>query len=385
MEALCRDPADLLNALCLAQAEPMEFRELEKDRYSFLVPAAMAERTRKIGLRCGAEISICRRRGVFHFLRRFRRRAYLLLIPLPFIFCFLMLSTCLWEIDVAGNVTIPRSEILAALETFGVYPGVSGLRLDNPQIRSRMQEALKKLSWCTVQVHGSRALVVVRERREAPAVVDESLFRDVTAAKTGTIDVVQVLEGKALVKRGDTVLQGQPLITGVLTDRQEQMRYVHAMGRVMAWTWYEKGAELPLPAQIKEYTGGEKTLYSLKIGDLRLNFYNDSSIPRECYDKITTEARATLFGLPLPISIQRTECRCYRLYDGAIGEELASSLLEERLYSWLRQTAPDAEILETWFQRETSDGTLRVRMLAECREDIAAEREIVPSTANGDR
>ena len=379
MEALCRDPSDLLNALCLAQAEPMEFRELEKDRFSFLVPAAMAERTRRIGLRCGAEISICRRRGLFHFLRRFRKRAYLLLIPLPFLICFLLLSTCLWEIDVAGNESIPRSEILAALETFGVYPGVSGLRLDNPQIRSRMQEALKKLSWCTVQVHGSRALVVVRERRDAPTVVDDTLAREVAAAKTCTIDVMQVLEGKALVKRGDTVLQGQTLITGILTDRQDQQRLVHAMGRVMAWTWYEKSAELPLSAQIKEYTGDEKTLYSLKIGDLRLNFYNDSSIPWEGYDKITTEARAELFGLPLPVSIQRAECRRYRLYDGAIEEETAACLLEERLYSWLRHTAPNAEILETWFQCETSDGNLRVRMLAECREDIAIEREIPKS------
>lgn len=376
MEALCRDPTDLINALCTAQVEPMEFRELEKDRYSFLVAAAMAERTRKIGQRCGAEISICRRQGVFHFLRRFRKRAYLLLIPVPFFLCFLLLSTRLWQIDVAGNVSIPRSEIMAALETVGVYPGVSGLHLDNPQIRSRMQEALGKLSWCTVQVHGSRALVVVRERREAPTVVDDTLAREVAAAKTGTIDVVQVLEGKSLVKRGDTVIQGQTLITGVLTDRQEQQRNVHAMGRVMAWTWYEKGMEFPLQAQQKDYTGEEKTLYSLKIGDLRLNFFNDSSISWECYDKMTTEDRAELFGLPLPVSLQRTEYRCYRLYQEQIDQEEGTALLEERLASWLRQTAPNAEILEIWFQDDIFGGSLRVRMLAECREDIAAERDI---------
>ncbi len=380
MEALCRDPAELINALCLAQAEPAEFRELEKDRYSFLVPAEMAEQAKKIGRRCGAEVSIRRRRGLLHFLRRFRKRAYLLLIPLPFILCFLLLSTYLWQIDVTGNKSLSRSEILAALETVGVYPGVSGLRLDNPQIRSRMQEALSKLSWCTVQVRGSRALVVVRERRPAPNILDASLRREVAAAKTGTIDTVQVLEGKALIRRGDTVLQGQTLITGILTDRQEQQRLVHAMGKIMAWTWYETGAVLPLLAQEKAYTGGDRTLYSLKIGDLRLNFYNDSSIPWEYYDKMTTEKRAVLFGLPLPVSIQRTECRCYRLLDAVMGEEEGAALLEERLLSWLRRTAPEAELRETWFQREISEGCLCLRVLAECREDIAAEREIRPSS-----
>ena len=160
---------------------------------------------------------------------------------------------------------------------------------------------------------------------------------------------------------------------------------VHAMGRVMAWTWYEKGMVFPLQAQQKEYTGEEKTLYSLKIGDLRLNFYNDSSISWECYDKMTTEDRAELFGLPLPVSLQRTECRCYHLYHEKTDEQEGTALLEERLSSWLRQTAPNADIQETWFQYDIFGGSLLVRMLAECREDIAAEREIRSSSTNGDR
>ena len=381
MGALCRDPSQLINELSLSEIEVLDFRETGNCRYSFLLPAAQTERAFQISTRCGAELRIVRRSGFLHFLRRFRRRAYLLLLPLPIICFFLFLSTRIWQIDVSGNVTLSRAEILSALEEMGVYPGVSGLHLDNPQIRSRMQEALGRLSWLTVQVHGSRALVVVRERRAPPEIVDETEAREVAAAKTGTIDKMHVLEGRALVHRGDTVLKGQTLITGILTDRQEEQRKVHAMGRVWAWTWYEKSLELPLQIWEKVYSGEVKKRYSLKIGDLRLNFYNDSSIYRDGYDKIQTENRAELFGLPLPICILKTEYRAYRLYEREMEAEESSALLERELLQWLQETAPKAEILENWFRQEVADGILRLRMLSQCREDIAVEREISAPSA----
>ena len=376
LEALCREPAELINALCMAQIEATDFRDTEDGRFIFLVPAAKAGAAMKLGDRCGAEIRILRRRGFLHFLRRFRRRKYLLLIPLPFIILFMLLSTFLWQIDVSGNETVSRAEILAVLESVGVYPGVNGLRLDNPQIRSRMQEKLSELSWCTVQVHGSRAIVVVRERRKPPKIVDESAAVEVYAGRTGTVDEMNILEGKPLVRRGDTVLRGQTLISGLLTDLQEELRYVHAMGRVFAWTWYEKSMEIPLNTQEKSYTAEKKTQYNLKIGDLRLNFYNDSSISQGCYDKITKETRAELFGLALPVSLVKTDYRAYRLSSLEMPQEEASALLESRLLLWLRQAAPEAEVVQTWFSGETTGGLLRVHMLAQCREDIAEEREI---------
>ena len=80
--------------------------------------------------------------------------------------------------------------------------------------------------------------------------------------------------------------------------------------------------------------------------------------------------------MALPVSLLKTECLSYQLLPYEIGEEEAAALLESRLLQWLRQTAPDAEVVQTWFAVESGDGVLRVRMLAQCREDIAVEREI---------
>lgn len=378
LRALCLDPAELLTALGKAGIPVSDFSDLGESRYAFWVEAARSGEVIRLGEKLGAEITLLRRRGGRHFLRRFRRRLWLLLIPLPLLLAFGLLSTRIWEIDVTGNVTVTRGEILAALEELGVYPGASGLRLDNPKIRSCMQAAVPELIWCTVQVHGSRAVVEVRERREKPEIVDEALVREVAARRSGTIQQLNVLQGKAAVARGDTVEPGQLLISGLLLDRQEEGRFVHAQGRVWAVTWYEERAVLPLGVWEKRHTGAEKTRYALKIGDLRLNFYRDGSISWTAYDKITEEKRLQLFGLALPLCLVREEVREYEPVWWELPASEAADLAGERLEERLRSENPEAEMLELSLETETGEDTVCVRLLAQCREDIALERELSP-------
>ncbi len=378
VSVLCSDPTELLNALCREDIRISEVRDRGDQRFSFSVGAGELDAIRRLAGKCGVEVTVLRRRGSRHFLRRFRKRGFLLLIPLLFLLSFLWLSTFLWEIRVVGNKTLSSSEILSALESVGVYPGVSGLRLDNPQIRSRMQSLKPELIWCTVQVHGSRALVVVRERRLPPEIVDESLEREVAAARAGTIESLQVLQGKAMVRRGDTVLPGDLLISGTLTDRQAELRLVHAQGRVIARTWYEKAMEIPLTVSEKVATGTENRRWGIKIGDLTLKMSREGSISLDFYDTINSNQQLSLWELGLPLFVLRQESGEYTLRERSIAPSEAEALLRERLLSWLRTSAPKAELLQADFRTEVTDKSVRVTMLASCREDIGAERLITP-------
>lgn len=374
VSVLCRDPAELLNALSRERVRVSDVKDCGEQSFRLSVSAGDLDTLRRLAGRCGVQITEVRRRGSRHFLRRFRKRAFLLLIPLLLLLPFLWLSTFLWEIRVTGNVTLSSSEILAALESVGVYPGVSGLRLDNPQIRSRMQSLLPELIWCTVQVRGSRALVVVRERRLPPEPVDESLERDVAAAKAGTVESLQVLQGKALVRRGDTVLPGDVLITGTLTDRQSEYRHVHAQGRVIARTWYEKTAEIPLTVWEKAETGAEKSRWGIKIGDLTLKMGREGSISLDFYDRISSAEQLSILGLGLPLFVLRQETKGYALRERPVRADEAEALLKERLLAWLKGSVPEAELLRADFRTEVTERSVRVTMLAACREDVGVER-----------
>ena len=96
---------------------------------------------------------------------------------------------------------------------------------------------------------------------------------DVAAAKSGLIEKVQVYAGSPLVKKGDTVLAGERLVTGNLESALGTRRQVHALAEVYARTWYEFSAQMPLELYSKAYTGEEFTRRALYIGNWRLNFY----------------------------------------------------------------------------------------------------------------
>ena len=361
---------DLLNDMALAGIPFYHARGGEDGAVTLLIRGDGVQEARRLAQARQVEAKVLSRRGLGHFLRRFRGHGSLLLVPVVLFALSLWLSDYIWEIDVAGNRTLGRTEILAALEELGVGIGHSGLHIDNELVRSKMQEKLGQLSYLTVRVSGSRALVLVRERRERPEMVDEDRPCDVLARHTGLIERMSVLEGKAEVKRGDAVLAGQTLITGGLTDLQGETREVHAMGDIWARTWYEAEAVLPLEHQEKGETGDRKVRWAVKICNFRLNLYIDGGISYEAYDKIQSETRFRLLDSYLPIALVRTEYREYdpvtRTLDRAEGE----TLLQGRLLSWLREVSGCEEPSACSFTSVLEGSFLRVTMSAECLEQI---------------
>lgn len=368
------DPAPLVNTLNKAHINISDLRGNADSGYRLETDESSVSALMEMAARMGYSTAVTKKTGVGRFFRRFHLRPELLLIP--FVLCILTLkfSSMIWDIEITGNKTISKGEILAALEEVGVYPGVSGLHIDNPKIRSCLQERIPALSWCTVQVHGSRALVMIRERIKPPNVIDESEYGDLIARKSGVIELPGIREGKSEVKKGDLVLAGQLLASGTLTDKQSETRFVRALGEVWAQTWYKKTLEMPLELLEPVISEKAKKRYALKICDFRVNFYRDSGIFHGDYVKMETEVRPAIGGLSLPISLVKTELREYDAYPLTMTREAVEALLQERLLLWLDSETDDAEQLSTVFTSMETDGIVQVTLDAVCREQIAVER-----------
>ena len=366
---------ELLNDLALADIPFSRVRAEGEARYLLQVRGDRLGELLEMAERRRIEAQVVSRRGFGHFFRRFRGHAGLLLAPVLLLAVLLRLSDYIWEIDVVGNRTLSRTEILAALEELDVGIGHNSMHIDNELVRSRMQEKLGKLSYLTVRVSGSKATVIVRERREPPELVEEDVPSDVIAERTGLVERMSVLAGKGEVKPGDAALEGEVLITGGLTDLQKESREVHAMGDVWARVWYQAEAVLPLDHVEKAETGRSKVRWAVKICNFRLNLYFHGGISYEAYDKIQGETRLALLGSYLPISLVRTEYREYdpvsRSLDPALGEEI----LKERLLRWLREESGCPEPAECTFTAELSGGFLRLSMMAECLQQIG---QVIP-------
>ena len=355
-----------------------------------------AGRAVELAERAGCTASLEGRAGLPVFLAGFRRR-YALLAGLALALAAVcLLSQFILTVEVSGNETVPSAVILMELSRQGVRPGAYGPGLD---LRRISQEALRRiegLSWMSVNLHGTRAEVLVRERSPSPTPRDETTPAHVVAAADGVLEDVEVLEGQALFREGQAVLAGEIVISGAVDLKEPQyaavdagQRLVHARGEVWAVTHRTLAACIPLEAQVKVYTGEEERRWSLSLLGRSVNFFGKASISSSGYDKMTTTHILTLpGGREMPLVLVETEYRAYETAAAPVRADAARAMLEERLLERLTALiGAEGSVLSTAFSAEEEDGMLTVTLTAQCREQIGREAvfdgrvgEILPGT-----
>ena len=238
---------------------------------------------------------------------------------------------------------------------------------------------LPELSYLAINIYGTRAEVVVHEAEKKPELLEETVPADVVAKADGVIEDIHTESGRALFQDGDIVAKGEVLITGGLELKGPEygtadlgQLVVHAAGTVTARTWRTLEETIPVTVKAKEYTGEERTVWSIKILGYDLDFFQNSSISGGRYDKITRTEQLAPFGRPLPLWVSSTTLRGYELADREIDREGAQEQLTEALLARLDELmeAGGGQVLRTDFALREEDGRLTVTLLAECREDI---------------
>lgn len=330
----------------------------------------------------GCQVQEQWRRGFPDFALKFRAR-YAFLVGLSLALCAVaLLSRFVLTIEVTGNERVSDEVILQQLQRFGVRPGVYAPGLDRRQIEQEILLDLKELSWMTINLHGTRVEVQVREKQEAPKRIDESGFYHIVAEADGIITHVEPELGDALVREGDTVGKGEILISGTVTLEPPQYsdlppRYydLHARGRVWARTWREITAVIPETAVGKVYTGRSYTTWSVNFFGKRVEFFGNSSILGGFYDKITSVRQAALpGGGMLPLWLTREEYREYEPVPLDVDRDAAVKLLEEQLAERLQTlVGTDGQVLSVAYDTRIADGLIRVTAVGECQEEIGQE------------
>ena len=345
--------------------------------FTFTLTRRDWKRLRKLSKRLDCDMYALGWKGTPFFLGRLRHR-YGLWITLGV--CSLLLfcgSFFIWDFQIEGNETVSEQEILRALEKCGVRFGSYGYGVNSFELRNDLLLELPELSYIAINVRGCRAYVQVRERIEAPEIVNERQPGNTVAAKDALITAIQPWGGEKQVLPGTTVTQGQLLISGVVENDYAGTRYLRGMGKVYGRTWYTLQCQVPLTAAEKQYTGEESCRRALLIGKNRVNLYFNSSISGDTCDKMITWNQCKLPGdIPLPVTIVTEWERSYTLVARRRTEEealrLADIVLTQRLEGYL----PEGEVLSRELSYEVVEDTLLVTLTAECEEQIGKFVEI---------
>lgn len=373
------EPERFLNACAKANilfwgAEPVDPVTLRLKLH-----AHQRKKAEAIAARLLCDVTADSKEGAPFFLARFRRRyAFLVGMALSLAAVF-VLSQFLLTVEVEGNETVPSAVILSELRRLGVRPGAFGPALDEGAIAQEALITLGDLSWMAVNLYGTRAEVLVREKEPKPKLEDTKSPANVVAGTTGIITHLEVWQGEACFEEGDTVVEGDVVISGWMPIEPPMYseitdlggRAVRAEGRIEARTWRTLTASIPLEAQVKEPTGRETTFVSLEVLGKRLNFYRNSGISFPEYDKITQVRTLTLpGGADLPVRLVAETFREVELLSAPIDAEGATALLETGLRERLDALVEDGQVVSCEVSRVEEGGLLTVRLLAECREEI---------------
>lgn len=291
---------------------------------------------------------------------------------------FVWSSLHIWEIEVIGNEKVSEWEIISALEEAGVGIGSYWPTFTSDNIRSLVLVQIPELSWITVNVSGSRAEVIVRERKEIPEVFDETFTCDIIAEKPGIIISAGVLRGQSMTAKGQTVAAGDTLVSGAVASSYSPLRFVHSRAEIYARTWYTLTLQKPLETTKKTEILSTDSSFALILGDKRINFYKSSGIFTPDCDKITLDHYLSVDGaFYLPVGISQTRTVSYATCTGSIDAAAAQAELKQELYDeLLARIGSTGSVTSFSYASAELDGVLTVTLRAECVEQIGTERPL---------
>lgn len=357
----------------------IEFRDTDKkDDYCLTMRIYSSDRKAVCAQsgKNGLEIKILTERGGRGLKAAVRRRAVLLIMLTAFIPALLVSSLFIWKIDVCGNSSLSTAQVLRTLEECGVSCGTFWPALSSDAVRTEVLLRRPEIAWISVNVHSSRAEVILHERIDKPEIVNESLPCDIVAAKSGIIRKMSVLEGQAAASPGDAVAAGDTLVSACMQSETGEDRLVHASAIVQADTWYEISACTPLYEQVKVKSSGSNREFSIIIGKKRINLFDDSRNKSHSCDKINRLRYISVgsaFVLPVGYAVQENTEYSTRLCP--VDMEKAVIRLKATLNAELKRQINGGSIVSAEYSVSESDELMTVTLRAQCSENIAGESE----------
>lgn len=313
--------------------------------------------------------------GIWFFLGWLRRPCLLAAIALA-LFATLVLPDYVWTITVSGNDTIPTAEILRALDDLGVRFGVKNDSFRSQDIKNRLLNVVDGLQWAAVNCSGGLCEVLVEEREQAPALLERKQATDLVAVRDGTIVEQRVLEGEALCKVGDTVTEGQKLVSGV-TDWIIDLQTAHARAEIYALTWRPVQAKTPASCLQTGEPQEVSVCRYLQLGRFRIKISGNSRICTAGCDKMIIREVLTLpGGYTFPVTLITETFVTMDSAPRTLSRQEAEAILSDYGRRTVTASMVAGQILSCDSKIQAAGGCFAVSSVYACREMIAREQEV---------
>jgi similar to stage IV sporulation protein len=324
-------------------------------------PARQYAALAALAQRCRVRLRIQTRFGLYFALRGLLHRAGLWAGIACFVPLLLWFQNVIWYID-CGSLTVgQQTRILATLrETGQIQPG----RRVSEELLTAGEYALLQsgeFSWASLNFSRGRLTVEVTAANAVPEIAAGRML-GLYARESGVVTEVLLQSGTALVAAGQEIAAGQEVIGTARSERDGTLIFEPAAGQVRAQFVWQASFDQPLCETLSLLTGQaycRRTLYFLGQSFTLPAFSFSEPVETDASALVRTRhIQPTLFGLPLPASLE--EVTAYQKEAQTVRYSHAQALAAARLACLQKLYAayPDAEYIAHRETQETSENTL---------------------------
>ena len=257
----------------------------------------------KIAKKTQCKIKIEDKKGVPFILHRYKKRKIFAGFLLTIVVVIAISSNFIWNIQIEAQDDEEFENIEQDLEAVGLKVGTAKSEIDTKEIMNKLRLKRDDIAWVGMELKGTNMIVKLVKADQKPEIVDDSEYCNIVSDKEGIITKINVQNGTANVKVGDTVKEGMVLVNGWMEGKYTGVRYVHAKAEIEAKIWYTENITIPYNVTETIETGEEEVNYGIKLNNFEINFPKGVS-KFEFYDTIKEEKKFKLFSdFYLPISI----------------------------------------------------------------------------------
>lgn len=181
---------------------------LKRKKSSFLftnIAIKDFKKIRKIAKTTKCHVEIKKKKGLPFILNRYKKRKIFIGLLILLLLIIIGLSNFIWNIEIIGNNSISKEELLEQLNEYGLKTGKLKATVDTKEVINSIRLNRDDIAWIGVKITGTNAIVEVVEADKKPDIINEDEYCNIVSDKAGIITKINVQNGTALVKAGDIV------------------------------------------------------------------------------------------------------------------------------------------------------------------------------------
>ena len=323
------------------------------------------------------KIKIQSKKGLPFVVKKYKKRKFFFIFLLLIILTIILLSNFIWNIEIEGDIDIPKEEILELAKSEGLDIGKRKGAVDTKAVINKIRLERDDISWVGIEIDGTNAIIKLVKADEKPEIINDDEYCNIVADKNAMILKVSAQNGTPLVKEGDIVTNGDIVVAGWMEGKYTGKQYVHAQAEVQAKVWYTTTEKVYLKETEKVETGQIEYSYSVKINNFQINLHK--SIPKfQKYDTIEEDKKLKLFSnFYLPFELVKYTYKEYEEKPLIHSFEEAKQIGIDRAKESLQEKIDGKEILDKQVKVRTETDYIEVEVTYEVKENIGIKEKIV--------